>query len=211
MRCAPPRYTPSRSYLVQNEDEEEGFGLYSYLLFSERPNKASKSKYLNILKTYNIKIEEVEDLERYIPRDSLNIIYLPLKNEPNSSFYYLEEDKKYQWLLRNYDYSRARFYLNKIEAQTGKGPLFLSYSKPLNQVAKLKEDYLVQDLSGVHEDVAVLWVEKFLEVSSKPHYWDEESLKDFTHELRNKIAIGAEALVKSGEALNFLKLIYIGK
>lgn len=211
VKCSSLRYTPSRSYLTQNENERTGFGLYSYLLFSERPNKSNRTKYLKILKTYHDKLEEVEDLKRYIRRDSLNVIYLPLKYKPEPSLYYSEEDKKYEWLLKNYDYSRAKFYINKVESKTGRGPLFISYSKPLSQVGTITKEYLVQDLSGVHEDVAVLWVEKFLEVSSKPHYWDEEGLKDFTHELRNKIAIGAEALVKSGEALNFLQSIFIGK
>lgn len=209
VRCSSVRYTPSRSYLVQNEDK--GFGLYSYLLFSERPNESNRSKYLNILKAYYNKIEQVEQQGRYINRDSLNVIYLPLRIKPNRSFYYLTEEKKHEWILKNYDYARARFYLNKVETILGRGPFFISYSKPLNQVSNLTDQYLVQDLSNVHEDVVTLWVVKFLEVSSKPHYWDQKDLKDFAHEIRNKIAIGAEALGKSVEAINLLQSIFIGE
>lgn len=209
VRCSPVRYTPSRSYLVQNEEKD--YGLYSYLLFSERPNKATKAKYISILKSYYNKIELVEDIERYVSRDNLNVVYLPLKKKPNRSFYFLDEEKKYEWILKNYDYSRAKVYLNKIARNVGRGPLFISYSQPLNQVSTVTEKYLVQDLSDVHENVAILWVEKFLEVSSKPHYWDNKGLENFAHELRNKIAIGAEALGKSGEAINLLRSIFIGK
>lgn len=204
-RCAPPRYEIGRTFLVQGSAEEVGYGLYSYLLFSERPNNLLLQKYKATLEACLYKIPEIESLENYTSKDSLNIFYIPLINAPNPNFsnYYTEE--KVEWIIDNYDYGRARIYLNKFEENLDSGPYIISYTKALSQENLIKERYLIQDLSYAHHRVIALWIDEFLKQSRKARFWDEKELQNFSNDLRNSIAIAADGLKEVAESLAWWK------
>ena len=54
----------------------------------------------------------------------------------------------------------------------------------------------MQDFSKVHNKVVSLWMDEFLEQSSLVEFWNNEELKNFSNDLRNAIAIGAEGLTE---------------
>jgi hypothetical protein len=195
-------YQPARNYLISGENEEEGFGLYSYILFTEYPDKNDSLKYAALLSAYLKKIQEVNQLLEYVSPDRMNSIYLPVMEDP----YYLNglnDLQQIDTLIKIYDYARAQAYLNKFEEDLTDGPYIISYNLPLSQAGNISSKYLLQDLSKVHPEVVSLWVDEFLKQSAKEAYWDEEHLKNFSNDLRNAIAIAADGLMATVESLNW--------
>lgn len=190
------KYMPARNYLEKGNDEEEGFGLYSYILFTQRPEKDDSVKYAELIKTYMNKIPELSDLTEYLEDSSINVVYYPTISDPENYLDTLTIDESIKWLINNYDYARAIVYLRKIDADINKGPYIISYKVPLSKSGVVKENFLLQDFSNVHYKVVSLWVDEFLEQSSQVEYWNEEQLKNFSNDLRNAIAIGAEGLIE---------------
>src|SRR2546425_1308109 len=41
-----------RAFLIAEQPEEKGYGLYSYLLFGTPPSEATRERYLNLIATY---------------------------------------------------------------------------------------------------------------------------------------------------------------
>jgi hypothetical protein len=204
-RCSSARYEVGHNYLIQDNEEEFGYGLYSYLLFSEKPDDILMEKYIATIEATLNKIPEIEDLEYYISKDSLNILYIPLLYTPDSNFAYFTSKEKSEWIINNYDYGRARVYLNKFKENLDSGPYIISYTKALTQVNQIKDKYLIQDLSYVHHRVIPLWIDEFLEQSSKAHFWDEKELQNFRNDLRNSIAVAADGLTEVTGSLNWWK------
>ncbi|MEN8123307.1 MAG: hypothetical protein ABFS35_23420 [Bacteroidota bacterium] len=195
-------YQPGRNYLVSGEYEQEGFGLYSYILFTENPDKNDSLKYAALLSAYLNKIPEVNQLLKYVSSDSINNVYLPVMEDP----YYingLNDSEQIDTLIEIYDYARAQAYLNKFEEDLTYGPYIISYNIPLSQAGNIKSKYLLQDLSSVHPEVVTLWVDEFLKQSSQEAYWDEEYLRNFSNDLRNAIAIAADGLKSTVESLKW--------
>src|SRR5439155_10381933 len=57
-----------RSFLVGEQAEEKGYGLYSYLLFGSPPSDATRARYLRAIEAYLEKIPSVTSLEKSISR-----------------------------------------------------------------------------------------------------------------------------------------------
>lgn len=203
--CAAPRYQAGRNYLIKGTEEKTGYGLYSYILFSKNPDEHSQSKYLALMVAYLNNVSEIDGLESYISRDSLNIVYIPLVASPTDDFKHFDNKQKAMWLINNYDYARARYYLNKFERELIEGPYIVSYKIPIVQASMITNEYLIQDLSYVHHRVVSLWMDEYLKQSSKTEYWDREYLMNFVNDLRNSIAIAADGLEDVSESLNWWK------
>jgi len=204
-RCSSRRYQAGRNYLVKDTEEIIGYGLYSYLLFSEKPNDDLKEKYSAIIEAYLNKVPEIENLDNYVSIDSLNIFYIPILIIPDNNFSNWDIKEKSEWIINYYDYGRARIYLNKFEEELNNGPYIVSYAKTFSQVASIKNKYLIQDLSYVHNRVIPLWMDEFLMQSSKAEYWDGKELQNFANDLRNSIAIAADGLTEVTESLLWWK------
>lgn len=202
-RCSAPRYQTGRTYLAHQYAEQPNYGLYSYFLFSERPESHQKEKYIAFIESYLNSIEKIETREEYTGRDSLNICYIPINFELNDSIKQLDIKQKSEWILENYDFARAKFFLNKMDQDLLKGPYIISYNNPLSRVSVIDGKYLLQDLSNVHHRVIPLWIDEFLRQSSKAEYWDEEHLQNFTNDLRNSIAIAADGLIEIEKSLEW--------
>ncbi|MDA3953797.1 MAG: hypothetical protein PF485_09125 [Bacteroidales bacterium] len=202
-RCSMPRYQAGRAYLAHSFNEQTNYGLYSYFLFSKRPESHQKERYIIFIESYLNSMEKIEDHEEYIGRDSLNICYMPINFELSDSIKQLDIKQKSEWILKNYDYARAKFFLNKIDQELLTGPYIISYKRPLSLVSAIDGKYLLQDLSNVHLRVVPLWIDEFLKQSSKAKYWDEEHLKNLTNDLRNTIAIAADGLQDVSESLQW--------
>ncbi len=200
------KFQASRALLIENTSERPGYGLYSYILLSKASDPINNDKYLALIESYLNKIPETEKTEHYISRKQINIIYLPLTAESPNGFKNFNIQQKCNWILDNYDFVRAGYYLSKFtDEQIGNGPYIVSYMKPLSSDSAITNKYLIQDLSYVHPRIVSLWVDEFLKQSSKTKYWDKENLNKFADVLRNSIAIGADGLKEVSESLEWWK------
>lgn len=197
------KYMPARNYLEKGNDEKDGYGLYSYILFSQRPERDDSIKYAELIKTYINKIPELNELAIYLDDSSINVVYCPVIEDPELYFDSLTIEQSIGWIIDNYDYARASLYLNKIDADFNKGPYIISYKVPLSKTGIIKEKYLLQDFSNVHYKVVSLWVDEFIKQSSQVEFWNEEQLNNFSNDLRNAIAFGAEGLIEIKKSLGW--------
>ena len=175
----------SRSLLAGDAVEEEGFGLYSYLLFGSPPSESSRGRYLSALEAYLELLYSNEMVLQSKEPIAINITYLPVQSLPN------EEDPEV--LLNSYNYLRAESILNALDSRESlrDGPYIVSYRSPLTNIT-VEEEYLFQDLSTVPERIVRLWVKEFLVQVKKPEYWRERTLGTVALRLRTDIARAAE-------------------
>ncbi len=190
------RYKPARNFLTRDIEEKEDYGLYSYILFTQKPEKEDSLKYTEIIKSYLDKIPELEDLSVFLDDSSINVVYYPTVEDPRDILNTQSTEECINWLLENYDYARASYLLGKIDADLNMGPYIVSYKFALSNSGIINEYYLLQDFSKVHYKVVSLWMDEFLEQSSLVEFWNNEELKNFSNDLRNAIAIGAEGLTE---------------
>lgn len=204
-KCASLKYQAGREYLVNGANEQKNYGLYSYFLFSKRPEEHQKGRYFAVIESYLNSIEKIEKHEENYKKSELNICYIPVETEPDIYFEKLSVKERSEWIIENYDYAKARYFINKLDPELLKGPYIISYKKPLSKVSELKTKYLFQNMSNVEPELITLWIDEFLKQSSKAKYWDEEHLNNFTNDLRNTIAIAAEGLDKVAKSLKWWK------
>lgn len=179
------------SLLLKNEKEEAGYGLYSYLLFGSLPTEANSERYKKAIEAYLWTIPHIIDLESYdIPRNELNITYLPVKETPP------EQGMSTEWVLTNYDYARARALLRLLPGDHRDGPYIISLMKPLSGVSELTGEYLYQDLSHVEPHIVSLWAKDFFNQAAQERFWEERTGKRLALKLRTTVAILAKGLTK---------------
>src|ERR1051326_9535597 len=77
---SPGQRETGRAFLTHGEDEEPGYGLYSYLLFGSQPNDATRQRYLSSISAY-LAIPTARALREHFPASSMNITYLPLLSQ----------------------------------------------------------------------------------------------------------------------------------
>ena len=183
----PPRET-GRSFLVGNQKEEEGYGLYSYFLFGSPPTtEAACERYLRFIEMYLQIIPDITALEEYISPNELNVAYLLLKESPATR-------PSAEWVLEKYNYERARVLLRALPGTHRDGPYIVSTLKPLTGVETLSSKYLYQDLSAVPLDppgLIVLWVKEFLSQAAQERFWEERTVEQLVLKVRTNIARAA--------------------
>ncbi len=147
-----------RALLFRGEDETQGYGLYSYLLFGSRPaNDTQRKRYLAVIEAYLRRLEDIGEVESSsrINRSELNVTYLPVTAKPPPA-------PSAEQLLASYDFPRALALLSLFEGDLLAGPYILSYREPLGGLRRAEAPCIFQDLSGVPESVANLWMSEFL-------------------------------------------------
>lgn len=174
-----------RSLLVQDKKEEEGYGLYSYLLFGSPPSDANRKRYRDAIDSYLRLIPDVTILEKYIQHKELNITYLPVDSSP-------EDAISVDWVLEHYDYARARALLRFILGDNRNGPYFISALEPLTGKKTISDQYLYQDLSTVPEELIHIWVKEFLNQAAQERFWAKNKAKMFVLKLRTTIGVLAK-------------------
>jgi len=174
-----------RSLLVQGKKEEEGYGLYSYLLFGSPPSDANRKRYREAIDSYSKLIPDITILEKYIQHKELNITYLPVDSSP-------EDAISVDWVLEHYDYARARVLLRFILGDNRNGPYFISALEPLTGKKTISDQYLYQDLSTVPEELIHIWVKEFLNQAAQERFWAKNKAKMFVLKLRTTIGVLAK-------------------
>ena len=180
------RRLTGRAFLLAGKPEDLGYGLYSYVLFGESLNAGNHALYRAVLDAF-FHIEEVRRFEaENQPRIMLNVIYLPLRDLPSG-------DADVDWFLNHYDFARAQIILARLMDRPV-GPYIVSYSAPLFSAASVEMGrLLVEDLAGVAPDLAFLWFNEFAAQAGRAQYWDKPALRTLMLNLRNQIAVAAEA------------------
>jgi hypothetical protein len=201
-----------RAFLIGEQPEAKGYGLYSYFLFGAPPTEATRERYLNLITAYLESIPPVGSFKGSLERWELNIAYLPLKDSLP-----LEFSKGCsqlpcgtgnvafaQWVLDHYNYARARVLLRAVP--TGgthrNGPYIVSSLKPLSMTPTLSPPYLYQDLSSVPPRVVLLWVKEFLDQTAQQSFEDSRKVQQVALKLRQSIAVAAKGLPEVLEALD---------
>lgn len=185
------------SLLLKKKNEEAGYGLYSYLLFGSRPTEVNRERYKKAIEAYLWLIPNIIDLENCnIPRNELNIIYLPVKETPP------EHGMSTEWVFTNYDYARARALLRLLPGDHRDGPYIISLMKPLSELSELTGQYLYQDLSRVPPHVVSLWAKEFFNQAAQERFWEKRTAKQLVLKLRTTVAILAKGFTVTRDAMD---------
>jgi hypothetical protein len=172
------------SLLLPGKQEIPEYGLYSYLLLGSPPSDAARERYLKTIEAFWRLIPEIAGLERYIPRRELNVAYLPLNSAPEGS-------TSAEWLLANYDFTRARSLLRLLPGNTREGPYIVSALKPLAGPAPSAPPgpWLFQDLSRVPPHLVASWVKEFLNQAAQERFWEENQAEALARKLRLTVGV----------------------
>lgn len=181
-----------RAFLPTGQNEESGYGLYSYLLFGTQPTEGTRERYLAAIRAYVETIETVEKLRTQFSKRELNITYLPVTEEPAS------DKPPAEWLLDHYDFARAIKLLGAFPQAGGLGPYLFSTLEPASRLAAENKNVacpcLFQNLTTVEPSIMVLWIHEFKKQAEQEEFWRQDTRETAMLKLRNAIALGASAL-----------------
>jgi hypothetical protein len=190
-----------RNWLLPDQTEDQGYGLYSYLLFGSRPEGESAKRYLQSIEAYLRLIPDLAALQKHFKPQELNVMSLPLLQPPSDPPAVTAE-----WVLANYDYSRARSLMKALPGTNRMGPYLVSSLVPLSQASVRREKYLFQDLSTVPPKLVSLWVREFLNQAAQQEIWQESTGAMLALRMRTTIGQVAIAFPEVQDALNRLGL-----
>jgi hypothetical protein len=195
-----------RSFLVSGEPETTGYGLYSYLLLGSPPTAASRERYLKAIEEY-LRFPDLTRLETFnLPYRTLNITYLPIKVPPEPAVLDQLTDERYgeaaAWILKQYDYERARVLLKDLPGTHREGPYFVSVLRPPSWNNPPSRPYLYQDQSSVPPHLVSLWAREFLNQAAQEQFWQERTAAQLALKLRTSIGILATGLPEVRKALD---------
>jgi len=191
---APPLET-GRNFLVGQEMEKPGYGLYSYLLFGSPPSNAEqKERYRQAISAYLKIFPAIEGLEEYLPLRQLNLTYVLLDSTPPPQI-------TAEWVLAHYNYTRARILLRAVPKAQRDGPYIISCCLPLTGVTTLTGQYLYQDLSAVPRKLVFEWVKQFRHQAAQENFSTASGVRNLTLNLLTAIEIAAEGLPNVQAAL----------
>ncbi len=149
-----------RDYLLKGEAEEAGYGLYSYMLFSAKPDTEKEfRRYAMLHRAYrslhsHTKYEDYREIGGIV-KENVNITYWPLSLEVSDTLENKLEDSTTtdDFFISNYDYFRAELILGKIKGIETPGPFIIALYYPLNTNLQIlaRKEMLIIDLSRVGE------------------------------------------------------------
>ena len=194
----------ARIFLLQNEDETPGYGLYSYLLFGNKPGEMEIKSYLKAIEEI-LKFPDVTQFENYMrkyqnitleeARKRINLTYIPLKQAPTAKIIkqWSEEeyDKVSQWILKHYDYERARAIFGRIRRNLYEGPYMVSILHPIKKDNKVSK-YLFMDQSTVPPHLIHSWMKEFLFQAGQENYWEDRTMRRLV--LKIRLVVGVLAI-----------------
>ncbi len=185
----------ARRYLLPNEKEEAGFGLYSYLLFPARPgSEEEKVRYLKTLEACLQKMETVEDhISRHKRRSELNATHIPVKTRPKDGKVLADWAAN---VLDVYDYTAAQHLLDKLDKPYQRGPYVVSVvNAPLSGQTEAVQEYLLQDFTGKVPELISQVFDRFTSRAAQQTKWiADDSFRSFWLDLRNLAAIVGNAV-----------------
>lgn len=152
-----------RDYLLRDKNEEDGYGLFSYVLLSRIPgDEKEMERYLFMHKAFRALHNYIEQesllADSILTKKNINITYWPMqvKFNDNQSFRDSLESLQEldQFFIKNYDYTRADLILKKFKGIKSPGPFIVSYYYPLSKTPQNpdKTELLLIDFSRIDND-----------------------------------------------------------
>jgi hypothetical protein len=180
-RGEPARETGA-AFLLPAAAERAGYGLYSYLLLGAPPTDGTRDRYAQAVSVFLAMIPEIGRLEVHVPRQSLNVAYVPVDQDPGPP------PVAAQWVLAHYDHARARSLLRTLPGSLRVGPYIVSTLAPLSREGAAEGPRLFQDLSRVPPHLVSAWVLEFLNQAAQERFWEERSGRALA--LRMRLTVG---------------------
>lgn len=197
-----------RRYLLPTQTEDSGYGLYSYVLLSGKPqNEEEMARYLKTLEACVQVLNTLKDFDKHVRRSQLNATHIPVKELPKGN----EDDPDFaKRVLSVYDFARAKVLLNKFATNYEGGPYLISVKSPLSQAPEPVQVHILQNFTGVVPELAARGVKNLEYLSAQQRTWTEQSMRTLQFKLRNLIAVAAEVTpevaVSAKSMIQFIKL-----
>jgi hypothetical protein len=205
MSPAPPPPAPSAAmprvtgtaFLLTGQDEDAGYGLYSYALLSHAPEASDQARYHALIRAL-LDLPTAADLTHTrIVRTRINITYMLVKSTPPTQS---SLDAQTDYILAHYDYARGAVLLASLPQKTGPGPVIVSVLQPMS-VTAIPHPVLVQDLSTAQPTLMADYVTSFKNQVAQQQFWQPQALSAFALTLRNLLETAATGLGMSQDAV----------
>lgn len=215
MKCGPQQEVriTGRDFLLDSENEEPGYGLYSYAILLKKPDSEIElNRYLNFYTEFYSCLQPSESyIRRGVRKYELNITYWPLQDVKKIQVSKENSDLNWNFFIDKYDYTRARIILSRIEKLDGIGPFIIGYNEPLTldnkELSLEREEMLLIDFSTKNEDFfddMMLFYQK--KVAENPETWNKKWDKELIRiECRSTLKTQAENVIKF---IKFLEIFW---
>jgi hypothetical protein len=108
---------PTRTFLEPDAQEAPGYGLYTYILFAERPATDKERELIEAVLRFYLTLPDRDKLEKYqVPPAQLNATYIPIARPLPDDFIQREDQDQVAWIRNNYDYERAVALLIRLRS-----------------------------------------------------------------------------------------------
>ena len=195
----------ARTFLINDENEEGGYGLYSYLLFGEHPDASGEKRDIIAIGAYLNMIDPVKSVTAYFPKSKINITYIPLTEAPTNKMPTAE------WVFAHYNFVRARILLRKVGTDLNEGPYIVSLEQPLSTTQTPVGRHLFQNLSHIPDDnvnIVGFWLREFQQQALQPEFWKPNTLKKWLLDFRTVISVLAAGIADATPSVEkWVKLV----
>jgi hypothetical protein len=215
-----------RTFLERGETEQEGYGLYSYVLFRspttagdwerQRAVIGSLLRIVASIETQSslLRLSDAEINATFIPllpgtREGIDARLGERHGEPFARLTDEEQTMVIDMVLGNYDYGTAFRHLREISHRTGiarlsYGPYVFSMRTPLSAPSDAGEAYFFQDMSHVPAHLTDMWIRYFQDVTSREGF-QEGRFERIEIELRTRLALVAAGVPAAIRAVSCLQ------
>ena len=180
------------------QDEDTGYGLYSYLLLAHKPDDNEQARYEAIFKVLYA-MPDAKGVAISLCRVKINITYVPLAKFPND-WGKLSDNDQIKYLVTNYNYAHATGLIGLIGGDYPCEACIVSFLHPLNSYTKPKP-ILYQELSRVDPAVLSEYIKDFKARAAQERFWEKKTLTSLRLALRNDLEIAATGLGMSQDAV----------
>lgn len=155
---------PTRGILLHDQRPPAGFGAYGYVLFTARPDAASRPRYLAICQEYQSSLEPTMEFSD-VPPDRLMVTFWLLSSAPAAS--------TCEALIESYDYARATVIAKTLGRLGSRGPILVAWKAPFKFGVAQTGEALVVDMSDFTSEADIseafrIWRDR---ISQDPENW----------------------------------------
>ena len=148
-----------REYLLQGEQEDMAYALYSYVLIKKEPQDSlERNRCLMLWRAYRFSFRKYQECASHeafkLLKENVNIAYWPLRVDSGTEISNERKEENGIFFINNYDYARANVILSRIPDMKTPGPFIVTYHYPLgNMMPQIpdKKEILIMDLSRIDE------------------------------------------------------------
>ncbi|MFZ1288522.1 MAG: hypothetical protein WAR79_00410 [Melioribacteraceae bacterium] len=166
--CGGSVYLPVRDFLKSDEDPQEGFGAYGYLLFTHRPIDSEKERYSIICNSF---FSEIIDMNEYSEYDisKFMVTFWLIKDSKDLT----SKNNNCEEYISNYDFARAQVIASSINRNSVEGPILVAWTLPF-LLNNNKSAQLILDMSNFsNEDISRafrIWKDR---ITQNPEVWND--------------------------------------